>query len=442
MTDIRKAPVDRVAVGVRGPRGRRGSTGSTGATGPTGPTGTAGSSGTGSTGPTGPGSGSTGATGPTGPTGATGATGAIGITGSLGGTGPTGPGPAGPTGATGVAGATGPTGSAGSTGSGGATGSTGPTGSTGATGSTGPTGSAGATGPTGSTGAGATGPTGSTGPTGATGAGATGPTGSGGAIGPTGSTGAGATGPTGSAGATGPTGPTGVTGPTGAGATGPTGLTGASLPDITDVAGTSVTLTPTTNGTTINLGDTQVLGLLINAGNSTNPTAFATVSNVLPGGISSENDPNEAALVTAIGFPQLQSVLGLDNSVDLPSVSLGATGTLNDVQVGPVDVSDTLIGTGPLNVHPGVAGLTITGWVAINAVGNPVAPETVSRSFLIVNRGTGNLTLVNQSGLSAAANRMSLPGATNMVVPVNGVVRLYNDTNVGTPSWLVLSKNF
>ena len=76
-------------------------------------------------------------------------------------------GPAGPTGSTGAVGMTGAVGPAGSTGAQGATGSAGPTGAVGMTGARGATGSQGPTGATGP--AGAQGATGSTGPQGATG---------------------------------------------------------------------------------------------------------------------------------------------------------------------------------------------------------------------------------------------------------------------------------
>ncbi len=55
-------------------------------------------------------------------------------------------------------------------------------------------------------------------------------------------------------------------------------------------------------------------------------------------------------------------------------------------------------------------------------------PNTGGRMLRIVNLGAANtITLVHESGSSTAANRFSLPGNANLVIPINGTTDLWYD---------------
>ena len=189
----------------------------------------------------------------------------------------------------------------------------------------------------------------------------------------------------------------------------------------------------------ITMAPAQQVGMSIDAGTNATSIPLTIGSDTLPGGVTVVGDPNQAALVTEISFPYLSGPIFLDTSLDLSSVAIGATGTLNNVPIGP---NTTTASAGPFNIHPGSAGLTITGFELLNFAGNPPAAESFSPTFRLINRGAGTLTLTNQGAGSNPANRLSLPSAASLVIPINGMVHLYCDQDVDSPSWLVLSKNF
>lgn len=453
--------------GRRGKRGRPGDDGSTGptgpagsgtgSTGPTGPTGPSGATGPGLTGPTGPAGGSTGPTGPTGNEGPTGPTGGTGTTGPDGITGPTGPGPAGPTGPTGPTGAIG------------TTGPTGPTGSTGSIGATG-VGQTGATGPTGPLG----GPTGPTGPTGSTGAtGVTGPAGtaaSTGATGPTGPTGTtGSTGPAGiaaSTGATGPTGPTGPTGATGAGATGPTGPTNGILAALTLTPPISAALVGNNNNdfspvggdtssvwrlTAGGIGGSIITGMITGGANvdgrvivienvgalnilftSQDVNSVATNRFLLPAATFVVPSGGTAAFIYDGTTARWRMLAVVSPTLPLSTInnSLVVTGSLT--ALGAITgTSTTAAGAGALNDYnpggnwPGNETLFLAAGAATNISGFDATGVNNGQVINLVNTSSANtITLLHNSGLSVALNRLQLPSSVNLVIPPLGGVQL------------------
>lgn len=83
--------------------------------------------------------------------------------------------------------------------------------------------------------------------------------------------------------------------------------------------------------------------------------------------------------------------------------------------------------------------LRLTASVPVNITGI-VGGADAGRILLIVNIGANAITLVHQSGSSAAQNRFAFPGATNLVIPPDGTVTLWYDTVSGR--YRSLAKNF
>jgi hypothetical protein len=206
-----------------------------------------------------------------------------------------------------------------------------------------------------------------------------------------------------------------------------------SFPDITDVAGTSVTIGPVTDGTTVQAPAVNT-GLAVayadtEADGQSLFSAFSTQGGGLGVSLDSSSGGFGYNVVTIIEL-LLAGNLALGALAELT----GTTGTLNDFEIGP---------TGPLAFSVGSGGLTITGLVAVNGANQPMPNAGALR--IVGNLGTGNLTLENQNSGSLLANRFTLPSGANVVIPPAGFVLLYNSPSTSdlVPStWLLLAKSF
>lgn len=211
-------------------------------------------------------------------------------------------------------------------------------------------------------------------------------------------------------------------------------ITAGSFPDITDVAGVSVTVAATTDGLIVNAPTVTNPGLTVQFP-AADGDALMSVFSADGGGIAVSKDSSSGGF----GY-NIVTIIELLVAGNLAFGALGAlgtsgeTGTLNNFEIGP---------TGPLAFNPGSGGIILTGLVAVNGADAPVPNGGVVR--ILGNLGTGTLTLENQNAGSLLANRFTLPSAANVVIPIGGFVILYNSpagSDLAPSTWLMLAKSF
>ncbi len=223
---------------------------------------------------------------------------------------------------------------------------------------------------------------------------------------------------------------------------------GASFPDITDTPGTEVVIGPVSNGggpSTLDIGDAATGGVTLNT------DRFAKTYNQ-PAGESIESAVaagNQALFLSLVGtnggpsyFYQgggdnfFRTTLSIINFLMLAEVGFGQANLASPNPFAGVQRDLNLdFGTVWFFQTPGGGG---TIGSIQHAVGSgthlvDVNNNAVCQYRLLINNGTGTLTLTNEDpGEVDPTKRLHLPGGVDKVIPVGGMARLvYLSSTVG-----------
>lgn len=141
-------------------------------------------------------------------------------------------------------------------------------------------------------------------------------------------------------------------------------------------------------------------------------------------GITSDGNPSVTLLSTPSGewpnaFAIEHNFIYLDTESGDPFV-INAPVEFSNI-ITPADITTSVNDYNPTDLDD-AHGLALTSTANVNITGLTSTGFTLGRQIIIFNRGNFNITLVNESASSSAANRFSLPN--NHVIPAKGSVIL------------------
>jgi hypothetical protein len=167
-------------------------------------------------------------------------------------------------------------------------------------------------------------------------------------------------------------------------------------------------------------GATNILQIPMGSKSGTNPTSSGYL--YVDSTVNNSDNPLHFVNSTGLDFsvgPSGPKYWGTGNGLITPAaLAAGSTNDWNPTGIGQAQV---------INVTPDAAGSTLTGLVA----------QAGSRVIVLINQGTGTLTLTHNDAGSAAANRFFLPSAVSLGIVQNSAVMLWYDAAAG--HWHALS---